>query len=402
MRCCVRSKAAFPRSDFPVLENGEIYLDSAATSLKPRKVAEILAFYYGEETGTVHRAIYTLAAKATAQYEAVRAAVARFIHAHEDEIIFTKGTTEAINLVASSFGKKFLSPGDAILITEMEHHSNIVPWQLICQERGATLLVVPMLPSGDLDMEAFKTLLDRRVKLVSVVHVSNALGTINPIEEIISLAHSANALVLVDAAQSAAHHEIDVKKLDVDFLAFSGHKMYGPTGIGILYGKKALLEELPPYQGGGDMIETVTFDKTTFQQPPLKFEAGTPPIASVLGFGAAIEYLEMHGRPQIEAYEQELLDYLLSNLPPLIKLVAQPHRRGPIVTCTFDDLHPLDVGTVLNLKKISVRTGHLCAQPALAHFGLKTALRISLAPYNTFDDIDRCLEALQECEALLR
>lgn len=398
----MRSKVAFPRSDFPVLENGEIYLDSAATSLKPRQVAEILASYYGEETGTVHRAIYTLAAKATAQYEAVRAAVARFIHADEDEIIFTKGTTEAINLVASSFGKKFLSPGDAILITEMEHHSNIVPWQLICQEKGATLLVAPMLPSGDLDMEAFKTLLDRRVKLVSVVHVSNALGTINPIEEIIGLAHAANALVLVDAAQSVAHHEIDVKKLDVDFLAFSGHKMYGPTGIGILYGKKVLLEELPPYQGGGDMIETVTFDKTTFQLPPLKFEAGTPPIASVLGLGAAIEYVEMHGRPRIEAYEQELLDYLLSNLPPLIKLVAHPQKRGPIVTCTFDDLHPLDVGTVLNLKRISVRTGHLCAQPALAHFGLKTALRISLAPYNTFDDINRCLEALQECEALLR
>jgi len=392
------SKPVFLRADFPMLSSQlrRIYLDSAATALKPQSVIDALTTYYAQECGTVHRAIYDLAAAATEKYNAVRSQIASLLNASSDEIIFTKGTTESINLVASSFGNAFLESGDAVLITAMEHHANIVPWQLICRQRGARLEVAPMNEHGELDMEAFGRLLSPRVKLVSIVHVSNAIGTVNPISRIIEMAHRHGAKVFVDGAQSVSHFSIDVQKLDVDFFAFSGHKVYGPTGVGILYGKKELLEALPPYQGGGDMIEKVTFEETTFQRPPLKFEAGTPPIGAVMGLGAALSYIEGHGLETIATYEQGLLKYATTKLQsiPGLKIIGNAKHKGPILTFTMDGIHALDLGTFLNLNDISVRTGHLCAQPCLAHFGVKSAVRLSLAPYNTISEIDEFERAL--------
>lgn len=381
------------KEGFPQLQKeGVIYFDSAATALKPQCVIDAITRFYSLEYGTVHRAIYDFAESATAKYSAVRTQIQKFLNAASpEEIIFTKGTTESINLVASSFGS-FLKAGDEVLISQMEHHSNIVPWQLVCQRTGAVLKIIPMNEKGELILGPITP----RTKIVSIAHISNALGTLNPIKEIIQLAHAQGAKVLIDGAQSAGHLPIDVQDLDADFFAFSGHKVFGPTGVGILYGKKELLEKMPPYQGGGDMIEKVTFARTTFQKPPLKFEAGTPMIAEVIGLGAALSYIESLGRANIWAHGQELLAYATQKLSPYVRILGTALQKGPILTFVIHGIHPLDLGTLLNLRKIAVRTGHLCAQPALDHFGVTAAVRLSFAPYNTIEEIDVFTDALQE------
>jgi len=384
------------RSDF-LLPAG-IYFDSAATALKARCAVDAVAAYYREECATVHRGVYRLSLQATEKYQAVREKAARFLNAAPDEIIFTKGTTEAINLVASSYGRAFLQSGDEVIITEMEHHSNIVPWQQICRERNAVLKVVPISDQGELLLDVYAGMLSSRTKIVSVAHVSNVLGTVNPIAKIADLAHACGAKVFVDGAQAAPHLPVDVQALGADFYAFSGHKAFGPTGIGILYGKRELLEAMPPYQSGGSMIERVSFEQTTFEKPPMKFEAGTPPIASVMGLGAALDYIESLGRKEIAAYEESLRAYATDKLQAIegLRILGASPNKGPIITFTVEGAHPLDIGTFLDLKGISVRSGHLCAQPLLNRFGLQAAVRLSFAPYNTLAEIDRCVESLQE------
>jgi cysteine desulfurase/selenocysteine lyase len=398
------------RNDFPMLSktmHGKplVYLDSAATAQKPQVVIDAIARFYQEQYGTVHRAVYDLAVFATDQYQKVRKAAQKFLCAAKpEEIIFTRGTTESINLIAYSFGKAFLKPKDEILITEMEHHSNIVPWQIACEDRGAQLKVVPFDQKGVLDLEAFRKLLTPRTKLVAITHVSNALGTVNPIREIVQMAHAAQAKVLIDGAQAAPHRPVDVQALDADFYVFSGHKTYGPTGIGVLYGKEALLEAMPPYQGGGDMIETVTFPKTTYNVLPLKFEAGTPMIAEVIGLGAALEYLEKVGRDAVLDWEQKLLAYATPRLLDLkgVTLYGQAPEKGGILSFTLDGIHPLDIGTMLDLKGIAIRTGHHCAQPVMRHFGITATARASFALYTSFEDIDRWIQGLREIQELFR
>jgi cysteine desulfurase/selenocysteine lyase len=392
------------REDFPMLKktmHGKplVYLDSAATAQKPLCVIEALDSFYRDHYGTVHRAVYELAVESTSRFQQARVQAQHFLNAAKDsEIIFTRGTTESINLVATSFGKAFVKAHDEIIITEMEHHSNIVPWQMLCEDRGAILKVVPFNDAGVLDLEAFRGMLSSRTKLVAVAHVSNALGTVNPIEEIINAAHQAGAYVLVDGAQAAPHRPVDVQALDADFYVFSGHKAYGPTGIGILYGKEALLEAMPPYQGGGDMIETVTFEKTTYNQLPMKFEAGTPIIAEVIGLGVALEYLEKVGRERILQWETHLLDYALKAFAeiPETRLIGQAKDKGGVVSFTVEGIHPLDIGTMLDLKGIAIRTGHLCAQPVMRHFGLSSVARISFGLYTTEADIDAFKKGLKE------
>ena len=374
-----------------------VYFDSAATTLKPQSVIDAICRFYEEGYGTVHRAVYTLSLESTALYTGVRRQVKQFLNAaYEEEIIFTKGTTESINLVAASFGKAFLKAGDEVIISEMEHHSNIVPWQLICEEKGAILKVIPVTDLGELDLEVYKSLLSSRTKMVALVHVSNALGTINPVKEMISLAHEKGAKVLIDGAQSAAHMAINVQDLDADFFAFSGHKAFGPTGVGVLYGKKALLEEMPPYQGGGDMIARVSFDKTTYQGLPLKFEAGTPMIASVIGLGKALCYIESLGKDNIMHHEEELLLYATKKLKqiPGLKIIGEAQKKGPIISFVISGMHHLDIGVLLDLQGIAVRTGHHCAQPLMQRFNLPGTARLSFAPYNTFEEIDYFVEKL--------
>lgn len=392
------------RADFPMLQKEVIYFDSAATSLKPQTVIDAMDRFYTSEYGTVHRAVYRLAAHATAAYSQVREKVRAFLSAaHYDEIVFTKGTTEAINLVAASYGRTILNPGDEVIISAMEHHSNIVPWQLICQEKGAHLKIIPMNLQGELIIDAYEALLSPRTRIVSIAHISNALGTLNPIKEIIALAHEKGARVFIDGAQSAPHLPIDVQALDADFFAFSGHKAFGPTGIGILYGKRELLEMMPPYQGGGDMIETVSFEKTTFQKSPLKFEAGTPNIGSVMGLGAALDYISFLGRDNIAAYEQELLTYATAKLEsiPHLKIIGTAAKKGPIISFVVDGVHPLDLGTFLDSRHIAIRTGHQCAQPVMQHFGVTAAARLSFAPYNTLEEVDVFVKALEEIVSFL-
>lgn len=376
------------RSDFPQLaSNSLIYFDSAATSLKPKCMIDAMTHFYSEEYGTVHRAIYKLSKQATEKYCAVREQVRAFLGAaSSDEIVFTKGTTEAINLVARS-----IKPGDEVIISEIEHHSNIVPWQLA----GAHLKIIPVNDRGELILEAYEKLLTPRTKIVSIAHISNALGTLNSLSEIISLARKYGAKVFVDGAQSAPHMPVDVQVLDCDFYAFSGHKAFGPTGVGVLYGKKELLEAMPPFLGGGDMIEKVTFEKTTFQKPPLKFEAGTPMIAEVIGLGAALSYIESLGRDNIAAYENELLRYATEKLS-YVRIIGTAEKKGAILSFVVDGIHPLDIGTMLDLRDIAVRTGHHCAQPAMARFGVSGTVRLSFAPYNTFEEIDTFDQALRE------
>lgn len=398
------------RQAFPMLQqvmHGKpfIYLDSAATSQKPFTVIEAIRKFYAQQYGTVHRSMYDFASRATESYNAVRQKVKEFLNAAlVEEIVFTKGTTEAINLVASSFGKAFVQPGDEVLITVMEHHSNIVPWQWMCQERGAILKVVPINDRGELILEEFDRLLTERTKIVSVAHISNVTGTINPIEEIIKRAHAKGAKVFIDGAQSAAHMLVDVQQLKADFYAFSGHKAYGPTGVGVLYGRKGLLEKMPPYQGGGDMVDQVSLTHTTFSELPLKFEAGTPLIAEVIGLGEAIDFIESIGREWIASWEQGLLEYAARQLEEIegLRIIGTSSHKAGIISFVVEDLHPLDIGTLLDLKGIAVRTGQLCAQPTLAHFQLATTARISFAVHTTLAEIDVFIGALKEAILLLR
>lgn len=392
------------RQDFPMLSktmHGKplLYLDSAATAQKPNAVIDAIREFYAEKYGTVHRAVYELAVHSTQEYQATRCKVQKFINAAKpEEIIYSRGTTEAINLVAYSFGKAFIKPGDEILISEMEHHSNIVPWQLLCEDRGAVLKVIPMNERGELLMDEYKKLLTDRTKLVAITYVSNALGTINPVKEIISLAHAAGAKVLVDAAQAAPHLPIDVQDLDADFLVFSGHKVYGPTGIGILYGKADILNQMPPYQGGGDMIYTVTFAKTTYHSLPLKFEAGTPMIAEVIGLGAAIDYLQNIGMENIQHWEHTLLEEATKQMleVPGLHIIGTAPKKGAIISFGIDGIHPLDIGTMLDLKGIAIRTGNHCAQPALRHFSAEGSARVSFGLYNSLEEIPRLVTALHD------
>jgi cysteine desulfurase/selenocysteine lyase len=393
------------RSQFPMLQKGVTYFDSAATTLKPLTVIEATTQFYAQEYGTVHRAVYSLAAASTAAYAHAREAVQRFLNAaSSNEIVFTKGTTEALNLVASSYGRSHLRPGDEVLISGLEHHANIVPWQLLCEEKGAHLKVIPLNEKGEVILEEFKLLLTPQTRIVSLTHISNALGTLNPLHTMIEMAHLVGAIVVVDGAQSAPHMPVDVQELNCDFFAFSGHKAFGPTGIGVLYGKYELLKAMPPYQGGGDMIEKVTFEKTTFQLPPLRFEAGTPNIAGVIGLHAGIKYIESLGRQAIATYTDSLLVYateLLSTLPD-VRIVGTAAKKGPILSFVIDGIHPLDLGTLLDARRIAVRTGHLCAQPVLKQFGLNAVTRLSFAPYNTFEEIDYCIETIRNIIPLLK
>ncbi len=398
------------RQEFPMLHqqmHGKpfIYLDSAATTQKPRCVIDAMSRFYTEQYGTVHRSVYDFASQATTHYNAVRQQVKEFINAaFVEEIIFTKGTTESINLVAFSFGKAFLQPGDEVLITVMEHHSNIVPWQMICEERGAKLKAVPINDRGELILEEFDQLLSDRTKIVSVAHIANSTGTLNPIEEIINRSHAKGAKVLIDGAQSIAHMPVDVQKMKADFYVFSGHKAYGPTGVGVLYGKRALLEKMPPYQGGGDMIEEVTVSTSTYQRPPLKFEAGTPMIAEVIGLGEAIDFIEGIGRDRIAAWEQDLLEYATKRLAEVkgLRIIGTAPQKGSIISFVVEGLHPLDIGTLLDLRGIAVRTGQICAQPTLKSFNLSSLTRISFGLHNTLEEVDIFVDALKEVLLLLR
>ncbi|MBI2742739.1 MAG: SufS family cysteine desulfurase [Chlamydiales bacterium] len=398
------------RRDFPILEktqNGHplIYLDSAATVQKPRQVIEAMSHFYAREYGTVHRAIYGLSIAATERYCGVREKVRRFLNAQSaDEIVFTKGTTEGINLVADCFGKAFLRHGDEVLICETEHHANIVPWQKACAEHGALLKIIPVNDKAEIDLKAYGELLSSKTKLVAVAHIANATGSLHPIETIIRMAHSEHAKVLIDGAQSAARLPIDVQKLDADFFLFSGHKVYGPTGVGILYGKRELLEAMPPYQCGGDMIEQVTLAATTYREPPLKFEAGTPMIAEVIGLGEALDYIEKIGREKISAWEDQLLAYATQKLLeiPELRIIGTAKDKGPIISFMIEGAHPLDIGTLLDLKGICVRTGHMCAQPTMHRFHVKAATRISFAIYNTISEIDQFILTLKEVLCSLR
>lgn len=397
------------REDFPILKktmNGKplVYLDTAATAQKPSLVMSAVSEFYKQEYGTVHRAVYELAARSTEMYSAVREKVRQFLGAkEEEEIIFTKGTTESINLVAASYGRTFLKEGDEILISEMEHHSNIVPWQLLCEEKKTVLKVIPINDRGELLLDQYEKLLSEKTKLVSLTHVSNALGTINPLKKIIDRAHEFGAVVVVDGAQAAPHLPIDVQDLDADFYAFSGHKAYAPTGIGVLYGKRALLEKMPPFLGGGDMIETVTFEKSTFQPPPLKFEAGTPHIAGVYGLGLAIDYLNAIGKEAIMEWEKKLLKHATDKIQEIkgVRIIGTAAEKANLISFSIEGLHPLDLGTILGLKGIAIRTGHLCAQPLLKRFGFDALARISFGIYTTYEDIDLFVHALKEAAVLL-
>jgi cysteine desulfurase / selenocysteine lyase len=392
------------REDFPILKQSVygkplVYLDNGATSQKPRSVLDALANYYSNENSNIHRGVHYLSERATREYEEARAKIQRFINAEKlSEIIFTRGTTEAINLVASSYGRANIKAGDEILITAMEHHSNIVPWQLLCEEKGARLQVAPVNDDGELIMDEFARLLNERTKLVSVAHVSNALGTINPVEQIISLARQRNVPVMIDGAQAVPHLDVDVSRLDCDFYAFSGHKIYGPTGIGVLYGKTHLLEAMPPYQGGGDMIASVTFEKTTYNTLPYKFEAGTPNISGAIAFGAAIDYVNQIGLSRIARHEHELLEYgtaALGQIPGLRQIGTAKEKAG-ILSFVMDGIHPHDIGTILDREGIAIRTGHHCAMPLMQRFNVPATARASLALYNTIGEIDALVSGLHK------
>ncbi|MBI4372242.1 MAG: cysteine desulfurase [Candidatus Omnitrophica bacterium] len=391
------------RKDFPILSEkvyGKplVYLDNAATTQKPRAVIEAIERYYAKENANIHRGIHYLSQRATDAYDDARVAVQKFINAEESsEIIFVRGATEGINLVAQSYGRTFIGRADEIVITAMEHHSNIVPWQILCEQTGAILRVAPINDDGELLVGEFEKLLNQKTKFVSISHISNALGTINPVKRLIAAAHARNIPVLVDGAQAAPHMPVDVQDLDCDFFVFSGHKLFGPTGIGVLYGKKDYLEKMPPYQGGGDMISSVSFEKTTYNKLPFKFEAGTPHIAGVIGLGAAIHYVNSIGLENIFAYESELLEYAtrkLSQIPGL-RIIGQAKEKASIVSFVFDDIHAHDVGTILDQEGVAIRAGHHCAMPLMERFQVPATARASLAFYNTKEEIDRLADALQ-------
>ena len=390
------------REEFPALKqlvHGKplVYLDNAATTQKPQLVIDAITHFYQEDCSNIHRGVHLLSERATKAYEDARLAVQQFINAADPaEVIFVRGTTEAINLVAHSYGRTHVQAGDAVLISAMEHHSNIVPWQILCEERGARLRVVPMNGRGELLLDELEKLLTPRTKLVAVSHVSNALGTVNPVRQIIAMAHEHGTPVLVDGAQAVPHLQVDVQELDCDFYAFSGHKMYGPTGVGVLYGKKRLLEAMPPYQGGGDMISSVTFEKTTYNRLPFKFEAGTPNIAGVIGLGAAIEYLERTAVDRVAAHENLLLTYAterISSLPG-VRLIGTAREKAAVLSFVLEGVHPHDIGTVLDHEGIAVRTGHHCAQPVMQFFGVPATARASFALYSTEEEVDALMRGI--------
>ena len=397
------------RADFPILNErvhgrALIYLDNAATTQKPEAVIEAISHYYRHDNANIHRGVHLLSQRATDAYESARAAVRRFLNAQSSsEIVFVRGATEAINLVAQTYGRTHIVSGDQVLITSMEHHSNIVPWQILCEEKGAKLRVAPVNDRGELLLEKLEELLSSRTKIVSIAHVSNALGTVNPIRQIIRMAHSRGIPVIVDGAQAAPHLQIDVQDLDSDFYAFSGHKIYGPTGIGVLYGKAELLEEMPPYQGGGDMISSVTFEKTIYNKVPHKFEAGTPDISGVIGLGAAIAYIDSLGIASIAEHEDELLSYATAQLEkiPGIRLVGTAREKVGALSFVMEGVHPHDIGTILDQEGIAVRTGHHCAQPIMDRFGIPATVRASFGLYNTKAEIDSLAAGIEKVKEIL-
>lgn len=392
------------RGLFPILHqevHGKplVYFDNAATTQKPQSVIDALTGYYQKDNANIHRGAHALADRSTQYFESTRETVRDFIHARESaEIILTKGTTESINLVAATFGRKFIGAGDEIIISTMEHHSNIVPWQMLCEEKGAVLRIIPINDAGEILVDEFEKLLTSKTKLVSIVHASNALGTINPVKTIIDKAHQVGAKVLLDGAQSTSHLTIDVQDLDCDFMAFSAHKLYGPTGLGVLYGKREILEAMPPYQGGGEMIKEVSFDGTTYSEIPFKFEAGTPNIGDVIAFKKALEFIQDLGKEAIKAHEDELLQYAVERLSDIKGFIPVGVAKDKVSVLSFciQGMHPFDVGVMLDVKGIAVRTGHHCTQPLMKRFGLEGTVRASFAVYNTKSEIDVLADAVQK------
>lgn len=397
------------RLDFPVLDQQVhdkplVYLDNGATTQKPLAVIEAIENYYRKDNSNVHRGAHVLSDRATIAFENARKTVQTFLNAaHSEEIIWTRGTTESINIVAQSFGSVFVKAGDEIIVSAMEHHANIVPWQMLCERTGASLKVIPVSEQGELDMDAFKAMLSDKVKMVSVVHVSNALGSVNPVEKIISLAHKVGAKVLIDGAQSVAHFAVDVQKLNADFYVFSGHKVFGPTGIGCLYGKKELLDVMPPVQGGGEMIEKVSFSGTTYQGLPFKFESGTPNIAGAIGLDAALNYLMDLDRDALSQYEDDLLDYAHQCAQKCegMRLVGTAKNKAGVMSFLIDGTHPSDVGMLLDQQGIAVRTGHHCAMPIMDQFGIPGTARASFSIYNTKQEVDALFEAIEKVKMFL-
>lgn len=398
------------REDFPVLNqevNGHslVYLDNAASSQMPKQVADRIDHYHRHEHSNVHRGIHTLSQNATNAFEETRLKVKNLINAADhDEIVYTTGTTDSINLVANSYGLVNFRKGDEIILSEMEHHANIVPWQMIAEKTGAIIKVIPVTDRGELDLNAYKRLLSPKTKMVAVVHVSNALGTVNPVKKIAEMAHESGAVVLIDAAQSVPHKKMDVQDLDADFITFSAHKMCGPTGFGILYGKMGLLEAMPPYRGGGDMIDKVSFEKTTYNRVPFRFEAGTPPIASAIGLSSAIDYLNTIGMEVIEERENRLVEYMMDQLLAIdgIRLIGEAKERASLAAFTVDEIHASDVGTILDKQGIAIRTGHHCAQPILKRFNVPATARASLSFYNTREDIDRLIDGIKTVKSFFQ
>ena len=397
------------RLDFPILQrkiNGNplVYLDSGASAQKPQCVIDTVATYYQEQHANIHRGVHHLSQEATQAYEDARETIRAFLNAkHSHEVLFTKGTTDSINLVAHSFGRAFIQPGDEIIVSTLEHHSNIVPWQMVCEEKGASLKVAPINEQGELDLGQFETLLNERTRLVAIAHVSNALGSIFPVKQIIRLAHAQGAKVLLDGAQAIPHMPVDVVALDVDFYAFSGHKVFGPTGVGILYGKESILNDMPPYQGGGDMIEKVTFEKTTYNSLPHKFEAGTPNIVGGIGLGNAIEYVNCFNPQEIIDHEQEILNYATQQLLEIegIRIIGTAEHKAGVISFLLQNTHPFDVGTLLDQQGIAVRTGHHCAQPLMDFYGIPGTARASFAMYNNRADVDALVAGVKRAASML-
>ncbi len=396
------------RKDFPILQQqvyGKplVYFDNAATTQKPQCVINAIVKYYTEANSNIHRGVHFLSQKATLSFENTREVVRKFINAqHTCEIIFTRGTTESINLIAHSFGKKFIGKGDEVMISAMEHHSNIVPWQMICEEKQAILKVIPFHDNGELDTAAFETLISEKTRIIAITHVSNALGSINPIKDLIKIAHARNIPVMIDGAQGIAHSKVDVMDLDCDFYCFSGHKLYGPMGIGVLYGKQEWLNAMPPYQGGGEMIKTVSFEKTTYNELPYKFEAGTPNVGDVLGLGSALQYIEALGIENIAFYENELLDYASNELLKIegVRIIGTAQHKAAVVSFLIGSIHPYDAGTIIDRFGVAVRTGHHCAQPLMDIYGIPGTIRASFAFYNTKEEIDVMIKAIYKVKEM--
>lgn len=398
------------REDFPILSrevNGKplIYFDNGATAQKPQAVIDAVSRYYSNENSNIHRGVHTLSQEATSSYEEARRKIQRYIGAqHSEEVLFTKGTTDGINLLSNAFGKHFLKAGDEVIISAMEHHSNIVPWQMICEEKNAKLRIIPINDQGELIMEEFEQMLNSKPKLLSIVHISNTLGTINPVKEMIDLAHKHHVPVLVDGAQAVPHQKIDVTALDCDFYTFSMHKMFGPTGVGILYGKKEWLDQLPPYQGGGDMIKTVSFEKTTYNELPHKFEAGTPNIAGGIASGVAIDYLNQMDWEAVRAHEKDLLNYATEKLEAIegLRFIGEAQMKASVISFVVEGTHAYDIGVIMDKMGVAVRTGHHCTQPLMDRFGILGTVRASFAFYNTKTEIDAFIEALNRAIKMLK